>query len=91
VVDISDKAERKFIEIGDKIEKKIEDKGWKDKINYFFMDKMKIRKIQQRFNTNPTEQPIASEEAQNMEAIEAENQIENNGTPNGMPQDKSIV
>lgn len=79
---MTDKAERKFIQLGDKLEKKIEDNGWKNKINYFFMDKMKIRKIQQKFN--PSTQP-----AKNGEIIESmENEDPNTGQTLSSPQEQ---
>jgi hypothetical protein len=45
LVKMSDKYERKMISIGDKIEKKIEENGWKSKIDNFFMKKLRLEKF----------------------------------------------
>jgi hypothetical protein len=43
-----------MIAFGDSIEKKIEDKGWKQKIDNFFMKKLRFEKFAQNgTNTDP--------------------------------------
>lgn len=42
---MSDKYEKKMIEIGDSIEKKIDEKGWKSKIDNFFLKKLRFEKF----------------------------------------------
>ena len=44
---ISNKAEHKLLNFGEKMEKKFEEKGWKDKMNTFFMKKLKMEKFNQ--------------------------------------------
>jgi hypothetical protein len=46
---VSESYEKKFVAMGEKIEKKIEDKGISKKFENFFMKKMKLEKV---FKTN---------------------------------------
>ncbi len=44
---MSEKYEKKLVDVGDKLEKKFEEKGWKGKMNNFFMKKLKMEKFTQ--------------------------------------------
>mmetsp|Transcript_14685 Transcript_14685/g.10583 ORF Transcript_14685/g.10583 Transcript_14685/m.10583 type:complete len:100 (+) Transcript_14685:538-837(+) len=42
---ISNQAEKKLMSLGEKVEKKFEEKGWKNKMEHFFMKKLKMEKF----------------------------------------------
>lgn len=46
----TEKYEKKFNNIGNNIEKKFDESGWKDKMNNFFMKKMKLEKISEKID-----------------------------------------
>ena len=50
IITVSEKYEKKFTNIGNNIEKKFDESGWKDKMHNFFMKKMKIEKLADSLN-----------------------------------------